>query len=395
MSRSSSPPSPINLTLDRRSPFIRRIRAAAMIAAIAAALTLAAACNGSSDNSTATVTPGAATTATPGQGGGSANPPSIQSEGGLTTVQIVEKLAPSIVRVQTEGATIDQFGRVAPSTGVGTGVIIDRDGHIVTNNHVVTGGTGDQPSDKITVTLSDQTTAPATIVGRDVATDLAVLKIDAPKLTPAAWGNADELQVGQEVVAIGYALGLEGAPSVTRGVISATNRTIDEQPYTIPDAVQTDAGINPGNSGGPLVNARGEVIGINTAIIQNAQNIGFSISVGLAKPIVEQLISQGSITRAYVGIGSVDVNAAIAQNFNLPVDHGIVVTLVANGSPAQEAGLQRNDVITAIDGQSIDNNGELLSVLAQKQPGDTVKLTYYRDGGQQEADLTLAQRPPQ
>jgi serine protease Do len=369
------------------------IRTAALLAVLAIAVPLAVACSDSGGGSDATTTP--ATNETPGQGGGSANAPSIQSDQGLTTVQIVEKLAPSIVRVTTEGATLDQFGRVAPSTGIGTGVIIDTDGHVVTNNHVVTAGTGDQPSDNITVTLADQTTVPATIVGRDVATDLAVLKIDAPNLTPAAWGDAKELQVGQEVVAIGYALGLEGAPSVTRGVISATNRTIAEQPYTIPDAIQTDAGINPGNSGGPLVNARGDVIGINTAIIQNAQNIGFSISVGLAQPVVSQLIAQGSIARAYVGIGTVDVNPAIARNFNLPVDHGIVVTLVADGSPAQRAGLQRNDVITEIDGQAIDNNGELLAILAQKQSGDTVKVTYYRDSGQQETDLTLGDRPAQ
>jgi serine protease Do len=384
------------LALTHLSRLTGKLRIAALLAVLALALPIAAACSDSGDGgSDATSTPAASGSETPGQGGGSASAPSIRSEDGLTTVQIVDKLAPSIVRVQTEGATIDQFGRVAPSTGIGTGVIIDTDGHIVTNNHVVTAGTGDQPSDNITVTLADQTTAPANIVGRDVATDLAVLKIDAPNLTPAVWGDANELQVGQEVVAIGYALGLEGAPSVTRGVISATNRTISEQPYTIPDAIQTDAGINPGNSGGPLVNARGEVIGINTAIIQNAQNIGFSISAGLAQPVVQQLISAGSITRAYVGIGSVDVNPAIARNFDLPVDHGIVVTLVADGSPAQRAGLQRNDVITAIDGQAIDNNGELLALLAEKQSGDTVHVTYYRDSGQQQTDLTLGERPPQ
>jgi S1-C subfamily serine protease len=372
-----------------------KMRVAALLAVLAIVLPVAVACSDSGSGSDATDTAVAGTNATPGQGGGGANAPSIQSDQGLTTVQIVEKLAPSIVRVTTEGATLDQFGRVAPSTGIGTGVIIDNDGHVVTNNHVVTAGTGDQPSDNITVTLADQSTVPAMIVGRDVATDLAVLKIDAPNLTPATWGKADELQVGQEVVAIGYALGLEGAPSVTRGVISATNRTINEQPFTIPDAIQTDAGINPGNSGGPLVNARGEVIGINTAIIQNAQNIGFSISAGLAQPVVQQLISAGSITRAYVGIGSVDVNPAIARNFDLPVDHGIVVTLVADGSPAQRAGLQRNDVITAIDGQAIDNNGELLALLAEKQSGDTVHVTYYRDSGQRETDLTLGERPAQ
>ena len=164
-------------------------------------------------------------------------------------------------------------------------MIIDTDGHIVTNNHVVTAGTGNRPADRITVTLSDQRTATATIVGRDQATDLAVLKIDVDSLAPATFADPESLQVGQDVVAIGFALDLKGGPTVTRGVLSAKGRTIDEQPYTINDAIQTDAGINPGNSGGPLVNARGEVIGINTAIIQGAQSIGFSISVALVQPI--------------------------------------------------------------------------------------------------------------
>ena len=157
------------------------------------------------------------------------------------------------------------------------------------------------------MTLSDQRTATATIVGRDQPTDLAVLKIDIDSLAPATFADPESLQVGQDVVAIGFALDLEGGPTVTRGVLSAKGRTIDEQPYTINDAIQTDAGINPGNSGGPLVNALGEVIGINTAIIQGAQSIGFSISVALVQPIVRDLIEFGEIDRAYLGVGTVDV----------------------------------------------------------------------------------------
>jgi S1-C subfamily serine protease len=330
----------------------------------------------------ATTFPGAARTA-----------PAIQPESGLTTVQIVDKLAPSIVRVQTEGARLDIFGRTTPSGGVGTGLIIDTEGHIVTNNHVVTAGTGNRPADRITVTLSDQRTATATIVGRDQATDLAVLKIDIDSLAPATFADPEGLRVGQDVVAIGFALDLEGGPTVTRGVLSAKGRTIDEQPYTINDAIQTDAGINPGNSGGPLVNALGEVIGINTAIIQGAQSIGFSISVALVQPIVRDLIDFGEIDRAYLGVGTVDVTPSIAKNFNLPVEKGIAVTVVGRGTPAESAGLRQNDVIVKIDGEDVTNNGSLLAILARHRTGDTVKLEFYRGSTLQKLDVELDSRP--
>jgi serine protease Do len=370
-----------------------------VVFALALVAVIAAACSGSSSSSTATPQASASPQATaaagstPASGGATANPPALQSQGGLTVIQIADKLAPSIVRVQTEGATLDVFGRTTPAGGVGTGVIIDTDGHIVTNNHVVTIGNNNQAADRITVTLSDQRTAPATIVGRDQPTDLAVLKIDLDNLTPASFGDADNLQVGQDVVAIGYALDLKGGPSVTRGVLSAKNRTINEQPYTINDAIQTDAGINPGNSGGPLVDASGKVIGINTAIIQGAQNIGFSISAALVEPTVQELIQSGRIERAFFGVGTVDVTQAIAQNFRLPVTSGVALTQVAQGSPAADAGLRTNDVIVAIDGKPIANNGDLLSVLADHKPGDSVSVDYYRGSDKQTAQVILSSRP--
>ncbi len=334
-------------------------------------------------------TPAAGTAAA----GAARTAPAIQPESGLSTVQIVDKLAPSIVRVQTEGARLDIFGRTTPSGGVGTGLIIDTEGHIVTNNHVVTAGTGNRPADRITVTLSDQRTATATIVGRDQATDLAVLKIDIGDLAPATFADPESLLVGQDVVAIGFALDLEGGPTVTRGVLSAKGRTIDEQPYTINDAIQTDAGINPGNSGGPLVNALGEVIGINTAIIQGAQSIGFSISVALVQPIVRDLIEFGEIDRAYLGVGTVDVTPSIAKNFSLPVEKGIAVTVVGRGTPAEAAGLRQNDVIVKIDGEDVTNNGSLLAILAKHRTGDTVKLEFYRGSELQRLDVELDSRP--
>jgi S1-C subfamily serine protease len=272
-------------------------------------------------------------------------------------------------------------------------VIIDNDGHIVTNNHVVTLGTGDSPADHITVTLSDQRTMTATIVGRDQPTDLAVLKIDGAGLTPATFGDADAQQIGETVVAIGFALDLKGGPTVTRGVLSAKGRTIDERPYEINDALQTDAGINPGNSGGPLVNADGEVIGINTAIIQSAQSIGFSISAALVEPTTQTLIAKGKIDRAYLGVGTVDVTKAIAQNFGLPVDKGIAVTAVGSNTPADQAGLRQNDVIVKADGQDIGNNGDLLTVLAKHEAGDVISVDYFRGSDRHTIDVTLAARP--
>ncbi len=359
-----------------------------MVSVLVASVAVACSGGGSSNK-----TPAASPTAAASSADSTAAVPGIKPEDGLSTVEIVERLAPSIVRVQTEGATLDFFGRTTPGGGVGTGVIIDTAGHIVTNNHVVTVGGGTRPADRITVTLADQRTARATIVGRDQATDLAVLKIDADNLTPAPFAAPESLHVGQDVVAIGFALDLKGGPTVTRGVLSARGRTIDERPYTINDALQTDAGINPGNSGGPLVNARGEVIGINTAIIQGAQSIGFSISVALVQPTVRDLIDRGKIDRAYLGVGTVDVTPSIARNFDLPVDAGIAVTVVGRGTPAEDAGLRQNDVIVMIDGQGVANNGSLLAILAKRRAGDVVPVEFYRGSERRKIDVKLESRP--
>ena len=372
---------------------LRRTLASSLLVLL---LVAGAACSssGTSGTSTPATTPAASATAAATRTSASSTPvtvPVLQSQGGLTTVQIAKKLAPSIVRVQTEGATLDIFGRSIPGGGVGTGVIYDTQGHIVTNNHVVM--VGNRVASRITVTLSDQRTVPATLVGRDAPTDLAVLKIDAPDLTPATFGDSNALQVGQDVVAIGFALDLQGAPTVTRGVISALGRTIDEQPYTINNAIQTDAGINPGNSGGPLVDAEGRVVGINTAIIQGAQSIGFSISSALVQPTVQALIKYGKIDRAYLGVGTIDVNASVAQNFGLSVDHGVAVTQVGAGSPADNAGLQEGDVIVKIAGQDVTNNGQLLAVLAKHKAGDTVPVEFYRGSTKKTVDVTLGTRP--
>jgi serine protease Do len=309
----------------------------------------------------------------------------------LTTVEIVRRLRPSVVRVLTEGATLDIFGRAVPSQGVGTGVILDEEGHIITNYHVLV--VGNTVGRRISVTLDDQRTFTAQVVGADPPTDLAVLQIAADGLTPATLGRAADLPVGADVVAIGQALGLEGEPTVTRGVVSAKGRVIREDPYTINDAIQTDASINPGNSGGPLVNSYGEVVGINTAIIQGAQNIGFAISIDLAKPIVKELIEEGRVSRGFLGIASVDITPSLASTFDLAIDHGIGVTNVQRGSPADLGGLRIQDVIVRLADQEIDNNGDLLQALTVHRAGETVKVQYYRGQDLRETEVTLTERP--
>jgi serine protease Do len=283
-----------------------------------------------------------------------------------------------------------------PAQGVGTGIVIDDQGHIVTNNHVVVQpGSCDQPADRIIVTTSDGKSYTAKIVGRDVPTDLAVLQIDAKGLSPATLGQSSALQVGDTVVAIGNALDLPGGPTVTEGVVSALGRSIDEQQcgVTIPGAVQTDAAINPGNSGGPLVDAQGQVIGVTTAIVGGAEGIGFAISTDTAKPIINDLITQGKVQRAYLGVTVVDVTSSLAESFNLPVDHGAGITSVQSGSPADKAGLQADDIIVKVGGQDIQTSGDLFAVLANHRAGDKVTVEFYRGAKSEKVDVVVGQQP--
>ena len=344
------------------------------------------ACNGGgSTPSTLTVTP-------------TIEPPQTQAPPAtlgprLSTVEIVRKLRPSVVHVLTEDTT--GFGTT--SRGVGTGIIIDTEGHIVTNNHVVRVGgapTG-RIADRVTVTLFDGETATARVVGTDPETDVAVLQIDVPGLIPAELGDAATLPVGSEVVAMGFALALQGDPTVTRGVVSAKNRTL-QQPninISIPDAIQTDASINPGNSGGPLVDDRGRVIGINSIIIPTAQNIGFAISIDLVRPIAAELIESGQVVRGFLGVGFEDVTPSLAATAGLPVDQGVIVNNVVAGSPAESAGLRPDDIIVGLEDASITSSGDLLEALRRYRVGTEVTVRFYRGGSEQEATTVLVDRP--
>ena len=353
------------------------------------------ACDGGSGEPTTAATPSPSGSTTPWPAAPAAPSPTAEAErepgdgGALHAPQVVKELTPSVVHVLSEAATLDVFGQVTPTRGVGTGFVIDEEGYIVTNNHVITVD-GDQPAQSITVTLSDGRQFPAQIVGRDTPTDLAVLRIEADGLAPVQMGNSSALEVGDDVLAIGNALDLAGGPTVTKGVVSALGRLIQDESVTIPDAIQTDASINPGNSGGPLVNARGEVVGITTAVIRGqAEGIGLAISIDSARPIVEELIDKGRVDRGFLGVSIVEITPSLADNFDLAVDYGVGLRDVQAGGPASAAGLLSGDVIVEIAGKEIKNSGELFKALTEHRAGETVEVAYYRDGILESAEVTL------
>ena len=308
----------------------------------------------------------------------------------LPTTEIVTLLAPSVVNITTEIAAIDRFNAIIPPSGVGTGIILSPDGHILTNNHVLTN------AQQITVTLSDGSNHPAKVVGRDPTTDLAVVEIDGVEgLEPAQLGDSSELLVGEDVIAIGHALGLSGAPTVSKGVVSALERSIDTGTNaTIVDLIQTDASINPGNSGGPLVNSRAEVIGVNTAMIRGVQGMGFAINVNDAKIVASQLIDLGFVRRGYLGVLPTAVTPRVAAQLRIdPETEGVLLRDVIPGTASAEAGLQAGDIILTMDDQRLRNIGELSKFLISHQPGDMVDVVLLRDGTEVIANITLGERP--
>jgi len=305
------------------------------------------------------------------------------------TAELVELLRPSVVHIRSEAATLGDFGQLVPSSGVGTGFIIDDQGHIATNNHVVSINNGDA-ADDITVTLDDGSEHDATIVGRDPPTDVAVLKIEAENLKPATLGDSAALKVGEDVIAIGNALDLPGGPTVTKGVVSALHRLIQESNVSIPDAIQTDAAINPGNSGGPLVDADGEVVGITTAVIRgDAEGIGLAIAIDTAEPVIQELIDDGVVNRGFLGITIQEITPSLAQQFDLAVDHGVGIRSVEPGSPADAAGLAQGDIIVRLGDTEIRTSGDLFRALTEHRAGDVVEIEYFHNGTRQTTEVTL------
>ena len=306
----------------------------------------------------------------------------------MTTVEAVRELEPSVVQIATDTVAISLYNRIVPQTGVGSGIILDKAGNILTNNHVIEG------ADYVPVTLSDGRSYPANLVGSDSITDLAVIKIAAAKLTPAKFGNSSNLEVGEDVIAVGHALGLKGGPTVSKGVVSALDRTIqtDAQKAMV-DLIQTDASINPGNSGGPLANSRGEVIGINTAIINDSNGIGFAINIDDAHVVVDQILRSGYVMRGFLGITPFNVTDSIREQLNLPVADGVIIAGVVEGFPAGESGLQTEDVIVMLNKAAIENSGDLSKFLLNNPPGSNVEVSFYRNGELRKVELVLADKP--
>jgi serine protease Do len=309
---------------------------------------------------------------------------------------VVKIVAPSVVGIQTAVQVASPFGGVGwfepelRGMAQGSGVIVDAAGYILTNAHVISQAT----PNGVTVQLSDGRSVPrATIVGVDPATDLAVLKIDAGRLSAARWGDSDALEVGNPVLAMGSPYGL--TETVTAGIISAKNRKVGIENVRYEDFLQTDAAVNPGNSGGPLVNMKAEVVGINTAIVGHAyQGIGFAIPSNLAKQVYELLKTTG-IPRGWIGVAMQDLTGPLAEKLGLKETHGALVAGVMDNSPAAEAGIKAGDVIVSWAGRPVATSNDLRIAAARTAPGAKVVLGILRDGQKREVSVTVGTRPSQ
>ena len=322
-----------------------------------------------------------------------AGPP--QSAGLPPIAEVAAEARPAVVSIVVESTTVDLFGSRRRSGGSGSGVVFREDGYILTNNHVVAG------ADRITVIFLDGREREAELIGTDPRTDLAVIRVDEKALPTAPLGDATQLRVGDWVVAIGNALALPGGPTVTVGVVSAMERTLPTGDVTLFDLIQTDAAINPGNSGGPLINLQGEVVGINTAVLRGsgqggpeAQGIGFAVSTETAIPVANEIVLHGRVIWPWLGIGADDVNPATAAEMGLSVRRGVLITGVQPGGPAQQAGLESEDVIIRIEGQSVGSLRDLRRILrTQYDPGQEIKVTVIREGNERDFQVTLAEFP--
>ena len=365
----------------------------AIIAGLVLALVIAS-CGGSDPTPTPTSTPVPTPTTTltsiPNPSPTAAVPTTLNPTSATRTIpDIIKELTPSVVHIQTEAVQLDQFNRPSPGVGVGTGEIIDDQGHVLTNNHVIDG------AERILVTLSDGRAFEAELIGGDPTLDLAVLRIEAEGLVPIPIGTSSNLVVGDQVIAIGHALNLPGGPTITGGWISALGRSIDvSQTVTMQNLIQTDAAINPGNSGGPLVNRDdGKFVGINTAKLPSGEGIGFAIAIDTALPIIVELIANGRIDRGFFGVSGVNITEALARNFDLPVSTGVGIISVAPDSPADNVGLRERDIIVAMAGKTVNNVAELDSILIGYREGNSVEVEFFRGDRSRRVTVTLGERP--
>jgi serine protease Do len=336
-----------------------------------------------------TTTPPATTAVTPINP--SWTPPSTDGqEMALPSIaDVVALVKPSVVAINTEFTSYDIFNRPFTQQAAGSGWIIDEDGLIVTNNHVV------ENADSVTVTLVDGRTFTAETVRTDSLSDLAIVKVNASNLPSAEVGDSDTLQVGDWVVAIGNSLGM--GISATAGIVSATGVSLSvSEGQTQDDLIQTDAAINPGNSGGPLVNMAGEVIGINSIKIAQVgvEGMGYAISSNTARPIIQQLVQKGYVVRPWLGVGLYTVDQYAVMRYGLAVEEGTLVTEVAADSPAAEAGIQAGDVITSFEGEEITSADDLIQAIHSSEIGQKVEIIFWRGNTQNTTYATLVESPP-
>jgi len=333
------------------------------------------------------------------------NRPIIVSRDEEINIDVFQKVHPAVVNIVATTLSVNFWMQIIPREGQGSGFIIDRKGYILTNNHVVA------KAQRIIVTLSGGKKIEASLVGRDPASDLAVIKIPSGDAdTAAPLGNSDQVRVGQKAIAIGNPFGL--SHTLTTGIVSALNRSImTEENLQIDDLIQTDAAINPGNSGGPLLNSNGEVIGINTAIFSLSggyQGIGFAIPINRAREVATELITSGRVASPWLGISNITITRELSERLALGVNRGVLIVRVIPGSPADQAGLRGGnrrviiggmelliggDAITAIDGHPVNDSDELASLLNKMKVGQNITLRIYRDQGPGDVSVTLAEKP--
>ena len=300
--------------------------------------------------------------------------------------ELVEKAKAAVASISVESVTRGLFFDF-PDEGAGTGIVVRPNGYVVTNFHVIQDASG------IKVDLTNGETYDARVVGRDLVSDLAVLKISAENLPTATFGNSNSLSVGDWVVTLGNALALKGGPTVTLGIVSARGRTVNTERGRLYDMIQTDAAINAGNSGGPMINLDGEVVGINTAILRQAQGIGFAISSAVARPIIDSLIEHGRVVRPLIGLNGQDVTPAIANRLNLNVTEGIIITRMSRDGPAFRAGIRVGDVISKIDGIPTPDMARFLTLLWSYEVGDEVETEYVSNNEFKVTVIELTERP--
>lgn len=381
---SGPPPAPTVGGSDRRGRPWRSVLPGALAGAVVAALVVAGAvATGLTDDDTGTgpVRPGF-------------DRPTLQLKGTPLDIQgVIDAVRPGVVSIMVEGVNTGNFGQQQLFSGAGSGMVIEADGLVVTNAHVVAG------AQSMSLMLADGRQVPADLVGSSTSADVALVKArDVSDLETVQLGDSSAMQVGDEVVAVGNALNLGASPTVTTGIVSALNRTIQEENgNSIDNLIQTDAAINPGNSGGPLVNALGQVIGVNTAVAGGAQNIGFALSIDSVKPLIEQLRNGGGEVRggAYLGVSTSNldnVNPQVLRRLGIDRQDGAFTIEVQPGTAAADAGLQAGDVIIAVDGEPTRTNADVSDAIAQRKPGDKVEIRYVRDGKERTTSATLGSR---